>query len=81
MKRANGSLPTRERGLKCFIFLKVHIRTKSLPTRERGLKCVVKCYPGCAVMSLPTRERGLKYLRSLMLCSTRGCRSPRGSVD
>ncbi len=56
----NGSLPTRERGLKPPPVASASICRASLPTRERGLKHYCFWVGRLHNLSLPTRERGLK---------------------
>ena len=55
-----GSLPSRERGLKCVQPVQGARPIGSLPSRERGLKCHPQPGGGRARPSLPSRERGLK---------------------
>ena len=38
MRNLDPSLPSRERGLKCFLMLISSAKHQSLPSRERGLK-------------------------------------------
>ena len=59
-KQCQGSLPSRERGLKFVNRDRVVIPKLSLPSRERGLK-FDRSVTGYALWkSLPSRERGLK---------------------
>ena len=56
-----GSLPSRERGLKCCGHAVDAPADLSLPSRERGLKYVFGIKRIALLRSLPSRERGLKY--------------------
>ncbi len=71
---SDGSLPSRERGLKSVLGPGVPVGPESLPSRERGLKSGIDSLPVAFVPSLPSRERGLKFGHRLIV------RHPRASL-
>ena len=81
MRRPSGSLPSRERGLKCFKVSPFEITHIVAPFAGawieilRGQRCVD------IGTSLPSRERGLKLSFPCSRGRTVYCRSLRGSVD
>ena len=78
---SNGSLPSRECGLKFLLFCDSCVVASSLPSRECGLKYRLLMGYRQGRKSLPSRECGLKWAVPGSFPARINCHSLHGSVD
>ena len=74
------SLPSRERGLKLDEFQSETGDYCVAPLAGAWIEIPEIKHHRNVIVSLPSRERGLKFC-TLVLCTVKAGRSPRGSVD